>query len=118
MDSRPKYDLIVTIVNRGYADKAMKASKEAGAEGGTIFFGRGAGIHETKRLLGIPIEPEKEIVLTAVPEEITEKVLAAIIDAVNLNRPGTGVAFVIELKKVAGICHLLGGELPCIPTKS
>ncbi len=115
MDFRHEYDLIVTIVSRGFAERIVRASKEAGAEGGTIFFGRGTGIHETKRLLGIPIEPEKEIVLTAVPRDMTEKVLSQIMEAGNLNQPGTGIAFVLELKKVAGICHILDGTLQCGP---
>jgi nitrogen regulatory protein P-II 1 len=113
MEQKNRYDLIVTIVNRGRAERIVKASKKAGAEGGTIIFGRGTGIHETKTLLGIPIEPEKEIVLTAIPEANTDRVLAAIVEAGELNRPGTGVAFVIELKKVAGICHLLDGTFVC-----
>jgi nitrogen regulatory protein PII len=113
MDLQHKYDLIVTIVNRGFSERVVKASKEAGAEGGTIFFGRGTGIHETRKLLGIAIEPEKEIVLTAVPKEISERVLEAIMEAAELNQPGTGIAFVIELKKIAGICHILEGALRC-----
>ncbi len=115
MESQSEYDLIVTVVNRGFSESIVKASKKAGAEGGTIFFGRGTGIHETKKLLGIPIQPEKEIVLTAVPREITDKVLAAIIEGGKLNQPGTGIAFVIELKKIAGICHLLKGGWDCNP---
>jgi nitrogen regulatory protein PII len=115
MDFRHEYDLIVTIVSRGFAERIVQASKEAGAEGGTIFFGRGTGIHETKKLLGIPIEPEKEIVLTAVPRDMTEKVLSQVIEAGHLNQPGTGIAFVLELKKVAGICHILDGEWQCDP---
>ncbi len=113
MDSPTEYDLIITIVNRGFAEPIVKASKEAGAEGGSIFFGRGTGIHETKKLLGIPIEPEKEMVLTAVPREITERTLSAIVAAGRLDTPGRGVAFVIELKKVAGICHLQNGTWQC-----
>lgn len=113
MDLQHKYDLIVTVVNRGFSERVVKASKEAGAEGGTIFFGRGTGIHETRKLLGIAIEPEKEIVLTAVPKEISERVLQAIMEAAELNQPGTGIAFVIELKKIAGICHILEGTFRC-----
>ncbi len=116
MDQKDRYDLIVTIVNRGRAERIVKASKKAGAEGGTILLGRGAGIHETKTLLGIPIEPEKEIILTAIPEEKTEEVLAAIVEAGGLNQAGAGIAFVIELKKVAGICHLIKGEWDCSPS--
>ena len=104
-----KHDLIVTILKKGCAEGIVRASKEAGAEGATIFFGRGTGIHEQKKLLGIPIEPEKEIVFTVITADKTEQVLDAIIEAGRLNQPGTGIAFVVELKKVAGVVHLLKG---------
>ena len=60
-----KYDLLVTIVNRASLKKWWKHLK-AGAQGGTIMRGRGTGIHETAKIFGIPIEPEKEIVLTLI----------------------------------------------------
>lgn len=101
------HDLIVTIVKRGHADQIVKASKQAGAEGATILYGRGSGIHEQKKLLGIAIEPEKDIVLTVIHQDKTEAVLAAINEAGELDKPATGIAFVLELKKVAGISHLL-----------
>jgi nitrogen regulatory protein P-II 1 len=110
---RASFDLIVTIVNKGVSENVLKASKEAGAEGGTIVFGRGAGIHETKTMLGIPIEPEKEIVLTAVPRSLTDRVLEAIVEGGELDKPGTGIAFVIELRRIAGICHLFKGVIAC-----
>ncbi len=113
MTEKTSYDLIITIVNKGSSQMVLKASKAAGAEGGTTIMGRGAGIHETKTLLGIPIEPEKEIVLTAIPQEKTEKVLSAILESAGLNKPGAGVAFVVELKQVAGICHLVDGKWVC-----
>jgi len=107
---KPLYDLIVTIVSLGSAEKVIQASRKVGAEGGTVVLGRGTGIHERKALLGIPIEPEKEIILTAIPRTKTQEVLAAIVEAGNLDKPGTGIAFVLELKEIAGICHLLQKE--------
>ncbi len=101
------YDLIVTIVKRGHSEKVLKASKEAGAEGGTILFARGSGVHEKATLMGIPIEPEKEVLFTVIQEELTEKVLEAIIKAGNLENPGQGIVFVLDVKSVAGICHLV-----------
>jgi len=101
------HDLIVTIVRKGWVERVIEASKKAGAEGGTIIPGRGTGIHESKKLLGIPIEPEKEILLTLVPKETTDHVLEAIIEAGELNKKGTGVGFVVDLKKVVGIVHFL-----------
>ena len=53
--------LIVTIVRKGWGDTVLEASVKAGADGGTVLCGRGSGIHEKQTLLGIPIEPEKEI---------------------------------------------------------
>ncbi len=102
-----KHDLIVTIVKKGYCERIVKATRKAGAEGATIIPARGTGIHETKKLLGIPIEPEKEVILTIVKEEKSESVLDAIIDAGDLEKPATGIAFVIELKKVCGVVHLV-----------
>lgn len=60
-----------------------------------------------KSVLGIPIEPEKEIVLTAAPRSKFRKVLDAIIQAGELDKPGAGISFVLEIKEIAGICHLL-----------
>ena len=104
------FDLIVTIVNRGFAEEVVNAAKAAGAEGGTIINGRGTGVHENAKLFGISIEPEKEIVLTLIDRNKTGDVLAAISHAVDLNKPGKGVAFVLEVEKTAGICHLLSKE--------
>jgi len=76
MDGNTKsYDLIITIVNRGLADEVVDATKSAGATGGTIIHGRGTGIHETAKLFGIPIEPEKDIVLTLIDSSKTDSVL-------------------------------------------
>ena len=62
-----------------------------------------------KKLLGIPIEPEKEIIFTVVPDDRTEKVLQAITKAGELEKPATGIAFVIDLKKVVGKVHQMSG---------
>lgn len=101
------FDLIVTIVNRGFAEEVMTAAKSAGAEGGTILNGRGTGIHEQAKLFGIKVEPEKEIVLTLVDRVKTQQILDAITRSINLDQPGMGVAFVVSVEKTVGICHLL-----------
>lgn len=102
-----KHKLLVTIVKKGVAKKAVKASKEAGAEGSTVIMGTGTGIHELKSFFGITIEPEKEVILTLIHKEILNQVMDAVIAATKLDKPGNGIAFVIDVKKVAGIVHLL-----------
>jgi nitrogen regulatory protein PII len=100
-------DLIVTIVPKGQAEKIVRASKKAGAEGGTVLYGRGTGIREHKTLFGLSIEPEKEIVLTLVPDTKTDRVLEAVVEAGQLDRPGTGIGFVLDARKIVGINHLI-----------
>lgn len=102
----PNLSLIVSIVRKGWGDTVLEASIEAGAHGGTIMFGRGTGIHEQQSILGIPIEPEKEIVLTLTYADQSEAILRAIVHAAELEKPGYGLAFVVPVDKVAGVPHV------------
>ena len=99
--------LIVTIVKKGWGDKVMAASMNAGAEGGTVLFGRGVGIHEHKKILGIPIEPEKEIIFSVTPAEKVDAILEEIRKGAELEKPGAGLAFVVPIEKVVGVVHLM-----------
>ncbi|WP_368505129.1 P-II family nitrogen regulator [Alkalihalophilus sp. As8PL] len=101
------HKLLVTIVKKDVASKVVKASKEAGAEGGTIIYGKGTGIHETKKFFGISVEPEKELILTLVPKEKVDNILLAVEKAGKLDKPGNGMGFIVDVKRIAGIVHLL-----------
>lgn len=103
------YDLIITIVNKGRSSDVIDASKEAGAEGGTILHGRGSGVHDTAKLFGIRIEPEKEVILTIVENTKTDIIVESITSKINLNKPSKGVLFVLDVKRVAGMHHLIKG---------
>lgn len=100
------FDCIVTIVNKGHTGPIIAASRQAGAEGGTILPARGTGIREAIKILGIAIEPEKEIILTLVQREISTRVLESMVEAGKLEKPGAGIAFILPVSAVAGICHL------------
>lgn len=102
-----KVSLIVTIVRKGWGDKVLEASMKAGAEGGTILYGRGVGVHEMQKILGVSIEPEKEIVLSITYPDKNEAILREIVRATDLEKPGAGIAFVVPVEKVVGVAHLL-----------
>ncbi len=104
------FQLIVSVVNKGNAETVVAASKRAGAEGGTILFGRGTGIHEQATLFSIPIEPEKEVVLTLVSADHTDAVLQAIREDTGLDEPGKGIAFVLPVERTTGIKRLEEGQ--------
>ena len=102
----PNVSLIVSIVRKGWGDTVLEASLRGGAHGGTIMFGRGSGIHEQQSILGIQIEPEKEIVLTLAYADQSEAILREIVEAADLEKPGHGLVFVVPVSKVAGVPHL------------
>jgi len=97
------FELIVSIVEKGYADLVIDAAREEGATGGTILYGRGIGIHEKSVLFGRPIEPEKEIVLTLVKSEDVDKTMDSIMEKAEICKPGKGIVFVLGVEQTVGL---------------
>jgi nitrogen regulatory protein PII len=98
--------LIVSVVRKGWGNIVLKASVQAGATGGTVLLGRGIGVNEKDSIFGIPIEPEKEIILTLVQESQVETILQEIVRVAELDQPGNGLAFVVPIQKVLGTPHI------------
>ncbi|MFD1861579.1 P-II family nitrogen regulator [Planococcus chinensis] len=103
--TQEQFQLIVTIVNSGDSQKVVAAAAEAGAEGGTILTGRGTGVNEQKKFMNFSIDPEKDIVLTLVPESYAHAVVKSIENAIDLYSPGQGIAFLIDVEEVFGVNH-------------
>lgn len=102
-----EYELILTVVNRGFSDDVMEAARSAGASGGTILHARGSGVHEMQEFFGISIQPEKEIVMILVPHALSHAVLQSIRDNAGLSKPGRGLVFALPVDDVVGIMHKL-----------
>lgn len=102
-----KASLIVSIVRKGWGSTVLDASVKAGARGGTVLFGRGAGINEQEKIFGMSIEPEKEIVLTVAYSDLIDTILQEIVKAAELNDTGRGIAFVLPVEKVVGVAHFM-----------
>lgn len=98
-----EYSLVVAIVNPGYSETVIRVSEELGASGGTVFFGRGASIRSKATLLGVPIEPQKEVVYVVSPRDIVPDLLKKLNQACNLDQPGAGLAFALPLDAVTGL---------------
>ena len=107
MDREREYDLIMTIVNRGFADHVVDAAREAGAHGGTVFYARGTGIQEVEKFFAISIQPEKEIVLNLVRHEETQAIMHAIVAAAGLKTDAKGLSLALPISDALGIVHSL-----------
>ena len=100
---RMGYEAIVTIVEKGLSEEVIDAAKSAGSTGGTVFRGRGAGSHETAKLFNIQIETEKDVVLILSSTRKTEGIVNAIREKLNIDEPGTGVIFVLDVNRTSGL---------------
>lgn len=98
-----KHEVIFCIVNAGFSEAVMDAAKGAGARGGTILNARGTANKEAESLFHIAIQPEKEIIMILVSEEIKDDVLHALYQKAGLDTMGQGIAFSLPVDNVVGL---------------
>lgn len=97
------YQMVVCIVNTGYSQVVMEAAREAGARGGTILHGRGTANQEAEKLFQIVVQPDKELVMIIVKDEIKDAVMMAINKKAGLETNGQGIAFSLPVDRTIGI---------------
>ena len=78
----------------------MDAAKEVGARGGTVIHARGTANREAEQFFNITIQPDKEVVMILVPNEIKDNVLHALYQGVGLKTAGQGIAFSLPVDDV------------------
>ena len=110
MENKKISSLVVTILNRGFADIAMSAARNAGAKGGTVISAKSSGLHEEETFFGISILPEKEVVLILTSDDTKNAIMRAIIKHVGIESEGGGIAFSLPVTDVEGIARLTNSE--------
>ena len=103
MKNDKDYELIVLIVSEGYAQAAMDAAKRKKAGGGTLIKGVGLGSAEATKILGITIEPEKDVVLILTEKNNKKEVMQEISESVGLATDGRGICFSLPVDNVIGL---------------
>ncbi len=93
--------LITCVVQRGMADRIVKAATQAGAQGATIYYARGTGVRERLGIVGLAVSVEKEVVNIVVANDQVDRVLERVHLAGKLDTPGMGIAYVTPLEKMA-----------------
>jgi nitrogen regulatory protein PII len=94
--------LIVTIVNRGFAEAVIEASREMGARGGTIIRGKGSST-AIKYFNDFVLEPEKELVWIIATPENASGISYHIYQKVGLAAKGAGISFILPIENLVGI---------------
>ena len=99
------YEVILAIVNDGFADDVMAVAKEQGARGGTIINARGVAKEDAAAFFGITLHTEKEILMMVVEKDIRDNVLNAIYKEMGMAKAAQGIAFSLPVSDVAGLAQ-------------
>lgn len=94
-----QFQLLVCIVNAGFSQNVMEAARAAGARGGTIIRGRGSANPEAEEFFNISIQPDKEVILILVTNEIKDAVMTAVFKNSGLSTDGQGIAFSLPVER-------------------
>ena len=98
-----KYELLVSIVADGYAEKVMSAAKKCGANGGTLIKGRELGGKNSFKFFNMTMEPERDIVLIVCPKKDKNKIMETILQKVGLKTEGRGMCFSLPIDTTLGL---------------
>ena len=102
MENESNLEVLFIIVNAGFADEVTQIAREAGMKGATILNARGEGAqHES--FLGITIDTEKEIVMSATDNCTAKKIMAAIKEKAGIKTPAHGICFTTPANKAVGL---------------
>ena len=97
--------MIMALISDEMTDKVITAAREAGATGATVVTGvRGEGLTPEKSFLGLDLTTHRDIVLFLVAEPKARDILETIAAAGEFDeKPGTGIAFQIEIEDAVGM---------------
>lgn len=98
----PSHYCIMTIVDKGRSKDCIKAARAAGAKGGTLVHGRGAGI-PTDFYFPLVIEPQKEILLIVSTKDKVPSIRSRIFLDLELGKPGNGILFTLPVTQTTGL---------------
>ena len=102
MDNTKGYNLLITVVIEGYAEKVMAVAKKNGANGGTLIKGREIGSKSGFKFFNVEVEPEKDILLIVCKEEEKNKIMEAILEKFGANTEARGMCISLPIDNVTG----------------
>lgn len=103
MPNEQSHDLIISVVDEKDSDIVVDAAKEAGCNGGTVTKARWICSDDAKKIFGITIEPEKDIIMLLVPHARKQEILKVICNKVLAETGTHGLAFSIPVGDVTGL---------------
>ena len=105
-----KFKLIVVMAEDILTDKAIETARSHGATGCTVITSaRGEGLHPAHTFMGLSIAGQRDMILFLVEEHRARQILEAIGVACGFDaKPGTGVAFQVDIEDAIGLRGQIG----------
>ena len=100
------FELIVTIVKKGFSDFVINEAKLAGATGATVIVGNGTN-DEKNEFLGMQISDQKEIIIIATKKRMRKKIMTAILNSQDFSKEGNGICFSMPITNAIGLAGAL-----------
>ncbi len=91
---------LVTIVDRGKGEAAVETLNQIHKSIHMISLGKGTASSEVMDYLGLD-EPEKDIVMSLIPQSLEKRFLWALGERLSLSAPGKGIAFTLSLDSIS-----------------
>jgi nitrogen regulatory protein PII len=98
-----KFDIVIAIVPFENEDDAIETVKKAGATGATVISAHGTGIKEAKTFFGLTVELKQSLILSVVERHISQKIIKAVYDALDMDLPGRGIVFSFQIEAIMGL---------------
>lgn len=110
--------LLITIVDRDKGDAVTGLLEAEGAHHHTLALGHGTAHKGILSVLGLK-DTAKDVVFSFLPSAVASGALRRLSYALDMDRPGKGIAFVLPVGSIAGTSalHQLLGDVPNTPPK-
>jgi nitrogen regulatory protein PII len=101
------FKLIITFVEDDKTDLVLDTARANGAKGATVInHARGEGIKQSKTFFGLTLDTQRDVLLFLVEERLSRHILEKIAQAAQFDsKPGTGIAFQIDVEDAIGVMH-------------
>ncbi len=99
-------ELIVVILNEGYADMVMDAARSANATGGTIIHAKGTGSEKSEKFFGVSLAEEKDMLYIIAPAGKKSDIMQTISRQCGTDTKAGAISFSLPVSEVAGIRRL------------
>lgn len=99
------FKLIIAFVEDDKTDLVLNTARDNGAKGATVINNaRGEGIKQSKTFFGLNLEIQRDVLLFLVEEHLSRHILEKIAAVAEFeNKPGTGIAFQIDVEDAIGV---------------